>query len=127
MAPIQEAIRALRPESAAMRTVVEVVVIPLGMDMAAFQWAEQLRRRGVRTDLDLSGRKLRRALEAVNAVGVPYVAIIGENEVASGRATLRDMRSGRQEMADLDGAVEIIRGDLWSGPPVDSSRDRHTV
>lgn len=127
VAPVQEAIRALRPESAAMRTAVEVVVIPLGTDVAAFQWAEQLRRRGVRTDLDLSGRKLRRALEAVNAVGVPYVAIIGENEVASGRATLRDMRSGRQEMMDLDGTVEVIRGKLWSGPTVDSSRDRHTA
>jgi histidyl-tRNA synthetase len=125
VAPIQEAVRALRPESASVRTVVQVVVVPLGAEAGAFHWAEQLRSRGVRTDLDLSGRRLRKALEAVNALGVPYVAIIGENEVAGGKATLRDMRSGRQEMVDLDSAVGIIRDNLWSGPAVDSSRDRH--
>ena len=126
VAPIQETLRTLRPESAANHSVVEVVVVPLGADMAAFQWAERLRSRGLRTDLDLSGRRLRKALEAVNALGIPYVAIVGENEVASGRVTLRDMRSGRQELVDLDSAIEIIRNNLWSGPPVDSSRDRHT-
>jgi histidyl-tRNA synthetase len=127
VAPIQEAIRALRPESARPAAVVEVVVVPLGAEMAAFQWAERLRSRGIRTDLDLSGRRLRKALEAANALRIPYVAILGEDEVAAGRATLRDMRSGRQEMVDLDGAVEIIRNNLWTGPPVDSSRDRHPV
>ncbi|MBM3335886.1 ATP phosphoribosyltransferase regulatory subunit, partial [Candidatus Sumerlaeota bacterium] len=125
VAPIQEAIRSLRPESASLRTVVQVLVIPLETEAAAFQLAERLRSRGIRTDLDISGRRLRKALEAANAAGIRYVAIIGESEVAGGRLTLRDMRSGRQEMLDLDAAVEIIRNDLWAGPPVDSSRHRH--
>lgn len=125
VAPIQEAIRTLRPQSASLQTVVEVVVVPLGTEAASFQWAERLRSRGIRTDLDLSGRRLRKALEAANAIGIPYVAILGEEELAAGGVTLRDMRSGRQEKVDLDGAVAVIRGNLWSGAPVDSSRDRH--
>jgi len=125
VAPIQEAVQTLRPQSAPTHTVVEVIVVPLGTDAAAFQLAERLRSRGIRTDLDLSGRRLRKALEAVNTLGIPYVAILGGDEVASSRLTLRDMRSGRQEMVDLDQAVAIIRGNLWSGPAVDSSRDRH--
>ena len=126
VAPIQEAIRSLQPERASTHTIVEIVVVPLGADAAAFQWAERLRGRAIRTDLDLSGRRLRRALEAANTLGVPYVGIVGEDEVKSGRLTLRDMRSGRQNPVDLDGAVEVIRGNLWTGPPVDSSPDRHT-
>jgi len=126
VAPIEEAICALQPQSASTGTVVEVLVVPLEAETAAFQWAERLRSRGIRTDLDLGGRRLRRALEAANALGIPYVAIVGEDEVARGQPTLRDMRTGRQEMVDLDQAIEIIRGNLWAGPPVDSSRDRHS-
>jgi len=127
VAPIQEAIRSLQPQSASVRTVVEVLVVPLAADSAAFQWAERLRTRGIRTDLDLSGRRLRKALEAANVLGIPYVAIVGEDEVTRGGLTLRHMVSGRQEMLDLDQAVQVIRGNLWSGPPVDSSRERHAA
>jgi len=125
LAPIQEAIRALRSAERPEHTVVQVRVVPLGAEMEAFRWAENLRASGVRTDLDLSGRKLRKSLEAANTLGIPYVGIVGEDEVARGLITLRDMRSGRQEALSLERAVEVIRGDLWAGPPVDSSRDRH--
>jgi len=124
VAPIQEALRAIDPGRTAARTVVEIVLIPLGEERAAFAWAERLRDRGVRADLDLSGRRLRKSLDAANALGVPFVGIVGENEVARDRLTLRDMRSGRQEMVDAAQAFEVIRNNLWAGPPVDSSSER---
>ncbi len=125
VAPIQEVLRLRVPQASPQHSIADVIVVPLGAEVAAVQIAEQLRLRGIRTDLDLSGRKLRKALEYVNAVGIPYAAIVGENEVAKGCLTLRNMRSGRQEMLNADAAAEVIRGNLWSGAPVESSRNRH--
>jgi histidyl-tRNA synthetase len=125
LVPVMEALAAIQPERAGARTLVEIVVIPLGEPAAAFAWAERLRTRGIRTELDLSGRRLRKSLDAVNAAGVAFVGIVGEDEVKQNRLTLRDMRSGRQELVDEEQAVKVIRENLWSGPPVDSSTERH--
>lgn len=125
VAPIQEALKAAGTDEAALLTVVEIAIIPLGTEAESFRCAEQLRARGIRAELDLSGRRMGKSMKAANALGVPYVAILGEDEVAQGGMMLRDMRSGRQEVVDVDTATNVIRNNLWAEAPADSSRDRH--
>jgi histidyl-tRNA synthetase len=74
------------------------LLIPLGE--AALQRlmpvARAARRAGVITELGYGARKLPRELERANKLGVAYVVIAGDNELAAGEAVLREMKTGEQ-------------------------------
>lgn len=60
--------------------------------------ARDLRRLGVSVEIAPEG-KLKRAMELANKLGARFALILGENEIASGRYTLKNMASGEQESA----------------------------
>jgi histidyl-tRNA synthetase len=58
-----------------------------------------------------SGRSLKAQLRHADALGVRYVAIFGEQELARGEVTLRDMRDSRQRTIGMDTIEsELARG-----------------
>lgn len=65
---------------------------------------------GVHTTIDISGRKFGQQLKHADAVGADYAVIIGTKEVEAGMVTLRDMRTGEQDMIGLEAAVARIVG-----------------
>ncbi|HIE31700.1 MAG TPA: histidine--tRNA ligase [Methanosarcinales archaeon] len=67
-------------------------------------------REDARTVIDISGRKFGAQLKHADAIGADYAVIIGKQEVESGMVTLRDMRTGEQEMIGLEEAVAQITG-----------------
>jgi histidyl-tRNA synthetase len=89
-----------------------VLLIPLGE--AALQRllpvARAARRAGVAAELGYGGRKLPRELERANKLGVAYVVIAGDNEIAAGEAVLRAMGSGEQRRV----AFAALAGELVS-------------
>jgi histidyl-tRNA synthetase len=52
--------------------------------------------------------KIKKQMDYANKRGVPYVVLIGETEMASGKLTLKNMSSGEQEQL----GVEEIAGKL---------------
>ncbi|MED4877265.1 His/Gly/Thr/Pro-type tRNA ligase C-terminal domain-containing protein, partial [Anoxybacillus geothermalis] len=56
----------------------------------------ELRRAGLRVDQDYLGRKMKAQLKAADRLGASFVAMIGDEELESGAATVKDMASGEQ-------------------------------
>ena len=65
----------------------------------------QLRGRGIATDMAFGGRGLRGAMKGADRSGARWALIIGERDLAAGRATLRDLGSGAQHEVALEGEV----------------------
>jgi histidyl-tRNA synthetase len=86
------------------RPSVDVYVIALSPDAqrVALKLATELRRDGVATDLDLMGRAMKGQLKDAARSGARFAAIIGEDEVASGMVSLKDLSSGEQERVPPD-------------------------
>ncbi len=81
----------------------------------------RLRRRGVAADTDYAGRKLKGQMKQADRLGANVVVIIGGDELARGKATIRDMKSGQQSelpLEPLDDLVshllERVNGDVLS-------------
>ena len=73
----------------------------------AFDLALEARRAGLQAQLELAGRSLKGQLKHADRIGARYVAIIGDNGVA----TLRDMESGEQHDTGVGDVIpEILRG-----------------
>jgi len=77
--------------------VLDVFLAPIGEQALrqAARIASRLREQGFVTELGLGG-KLKRLLELAHKLRARYTVLLGEDELASGRLTLRDMKTGEQ-------------------------------
>lgn len=63
---------------------------------------ERLRREGKFCECDTVGRSLKAQMKYANKIGAKYTLIIGDSEIETGRAMLRDMSTGEQREVLLD-------------------------
>lgn len=102
--------------AAAEPTVPEFVIAPLGAlaESAATVLAHRLRRSGARVEVEPGGRSLKSQMRHAGKLGARYVVIVGEDELASGRLTVRDMAEQRdlRRVAALDSSAADLRAAL---------------
>ena len=64
---------------------------------AALELAARLRANGVGAILSSGSRGLRGQMRQANALGIPYTAILGDDEIEQGVVMIRDMQASTQE------------------------------
>ena len=90
-------------------TPAKVLVVPMEANMSfALEVAGELRELGVPTELYTEDDKFKKKLMYANKIGVPYVAIIGEDEVAKKKVSLKNMTTGKQELLEVKTVAEKI-------------------
>jgi histidyl-tRNA synthetase len=89
----------------------EALVIPLvpAARTVAFRLVLDLRRAGLVADLPYVERTLNGHMKAAAKAGARSVVILGEQELAAGQATVRDMTAREQAPVDLAGVVSRVR------------------
>jgi histidyl-tRNA synthetase len=80
----------------------------------AFKLTANLRQAGISAVMTTGGKSLKAQLRQANTLGVPYVAIIGEDEVKAGTVTLRYMADARQETLPIGKLPERLRATIPS-------------
>lgn len=93
---------------------VDVFVAPLSGEMReqAFKIAQELRRNGISTDVDLARRKLKKILSYADNLGAKYVVLVGARDIEAGKVTVKNMQSGDQELIDLNSISQEIGSKL---------------
>jgi histidyl-tRNA synthetase len=93
-------------------TLLDVFFVTLAPEarVAAMKLASALRSEGLACDLDYAGRSAKGQFRQADRSGASYAAILGEDELARGVCTLRDMATGEErEVSAADGAEELLR------------------
>jgi len=72
---------------------------------ACLPLAQRLRERGLRVAMDYEGRGLKNQMKQADRLGASWTLIVGDDELQSGQAVLRDMRSKEQRVVALDAAA----------------------
>ena len=67
--------------------------------------AAKVREAGIRTEIFPDAAKMKKQMSYANAKQIPFVALAGENEIAQGKVTLKNMETGEQSLVT---AEEII-------------------
>lgn len=90
---------------------VELLFINFGEEESCrcLELAAMTRKAGIRTEVYPDSVKMKKQMAYANSCGVPFVALVGEEEMAEGRVTLKDMRSGGQERLSPEEMMERIR------------------
>ena len=67
------------------------------------------REAGIRTEIFPDSSKMKKQMSYANAKQIPFVALAGENEMAAGKLTLKNMLSGEQQLFDIEEIINIVR------------------
>ena len=89
----------------------DILVIPMLEDMTKpIQIASELRKNGICTEIYLNDKKLKAKLKYADKLQIPYVVIIGEDEVASNQVKVKNMQTGEETEVALEASkiIEII-------------------
>lgn len=91
---------------------VQLLFINFGAAEAAhcLRLAAQARLAGIATEVYPDSVKMKKQMSYANAHNVPFVALVGETEMAEGRITLKNMTTGEQQSLTIEEAVKAIKG-----------------
>ena len=88
----------LRLIEAKQKSISKVLVIPMIDDLEVpIKVATSLREKGVNTEIFLNDKKLKAKMKYADKLKIPYVIVIGEDEVKSGKFKIRNMETGEEK------------------------------
>ena len=67
------------------------------------------REAGIRTEVFPDSTKMKKQMSYANAKQIPFVALAGENEMAEGKFTLKNMLTGEQQLLAIEDVIEKVR------------------
>lgn len=98
----------LFPESAASGTKVLISNFDTRAERYALPILQQLRKVNVATELYPSSAKLKKQMSYADDKHIPYVILIGSDEMETGLLTLKDMQSGQQQKLSVEDIIEML-------------------
>lgn len=88
---------------------VECLIVPLDEDLSySIDLATFLRGKGVSTSVYVEKKGMKQKMNYANKLQIPFVAIIGETELANREVALKNMMSGEQECIKFEDTAEKI-------------------
>ena len=88
----------------------DVLILPMTDELApAIALATKLRQGGIRTQLYTEAKKFKAKMNYADKLAIPYVLFLGEDEIAQGIVTCKDMVSGEQTKLSADDTLALIR------------------
>lgn len=74
----------------------------------ALQWAKALRATGKTVEVYPEPTKMKKQMSYADAKQIPFVAIVGGDEMAQNKVMLKNMVSGEQELVDFEELVKLL-------------------
>ena len=85
------------------KSVADILIIPMVENLEEpIKLATKLRNVGINTEIYLNDKKLKAKFKYADKLEIPYVIVIGEDEIKSGEITLKDMKTGAEEKLPID-------------------------
>lgn len=99
----------LYPQDA--REATQVMFTNFGAAEAAFsmKMLKELRNAGIAAEIYPDSAKMKKQMGYADALVIPFVAIVGETEMAQNKMMLKNMTSGEQSLVSIEEAIEIIK------------------
>lgn len=90
----------------------DILIIPMTEDMTkSIELASDLRKEEINTEVYLNDKKLKAKFKYADKLKIPYVVVIGEDEISSNTVKIKNMETGEETPTELDAKkiCEIIK------------------
>ena len=87
----------------------DCLLLPMTEDVsAAVRLATELRKAGIRTQIYSEQKKFKAKMSYADKLGIPYVVFLGEDEIAQGVCSVKNLRTGEQVSLSAADAAKLI-------------------
>ena len=88
----------------------DCLLLPMTDDLgAAVRLATAFREAGIRTQIYAEQKKFKAKIGYADKLRIPYVVFLGEDEIARGECSVKDLRSGEQKSLPIEEAISLLR------------------
>jgi len=92
------------------QSIAEILIISMTEDLKpAIETANHLRKAGINTEIYFDNKKMKAKFKYADKLKIPYVIIIGEDEIKTGKLTIKNMETGEQEQKTREEIIEKFR------------------
>ena len=95
------------------RTIADVLIISMVDDYSkGIQVATMLRKNDINTQIYFGNKAIKAQFKYANKLGIPFVIVIGEDEIQNNTVSLKNMETGEQKTMSIEEAYKTIRKNL---------------
>ena len=91
------------------KSLIDFYIIPLDTEIESLTLANNLRNQGYKVEIEMNKKKLKKSLEYANKEKIPYVIILGEDEIKTKTIKIKDMKNNKEIIInDINNIKNII-------------------
>lgn len=90
----------------------DLLIIPMDTNIESLRLAAILRNKGIKVIIEMNKRKIKKTLDSANKNNIPYVIILGQNEINNNTIEIKDMNSStniKVDINEIDKMIDIIK------------------
>lgn len=91
------------------KALTDIYIIPMGTEIECLKIAQKMRDAGYKVEVEVKNRKMKKALDYANIEHIPFVFILGEDELANNYISVRNMEEKTQEQISINNIVEEFK------------------
>ena len=92
------------------KSVAEVLIVPMLEDLSVpIKIANNLRSNEINTEIYLNDKKLKAKMKYADKLEIPFVIVVGEDEVNSGVVKIKNMKTGNEKECQIENVPHLIR------------------
>ena len=85
------------------KSISDILIIPMTENLQVpIKLATELRKLKVNTEIYLNNKKIKAKMKYANKLEIPYVIVIGDDEISSGKIKVKNMETGEEVQCDID-------------------------
>ena len=85
------------------KSISDILIIPMTENLQVpIKLATELRELKVNTEIYLNNKKIKAKMKYANKLEIPYVIVIGDDEISSGKIKVKNMETGEEVQCDID-------------------------
>ena len=85
----------------------DLFVIPMGTNIESLNLACKLRNLGIKVDVQMEDKKLKKSLDFANKENIPYIIILGEDEIKNNSFKLKNMLENKEDVISFDNLEKV--------------------
>lgn len=88
------------------KALTDIFIIPMGTEIECLKIAEAMRKAGYKVEIEMKNRKMKKSLDYANDENIPFVFILGEDELAKNCITVKNMKKKEQMQISTKNIIE---------------------
>lgn len=85
----------------------EFYIIPLNTEIESLKLANEIRNLGYNVEIEMNNRKFKKSMDYANREIIPYVIVLGEDEVSKKSFNIKNMFTGKQIEMQFNDLIKI--------------------